>query len=77
MVMLTTTPTITQSQNIKALFAQVAGREVKILDIRNVTDTDGIFRLIADVKYNDALLPFSTPLESLKNIYAMVEQVIE
>ena len=77
MVILTTTPTVTQNQTIKALFAQVAGREVKILDLRNVRDVDSNYYIVADVKYNNALLPFTVPVYKLEKIYAMVEQVIQ
>ena len=74
--MYTTTQTIKPTQIIKALYAQVEGKKVEILDLRSVQDTDNYY-MVADVRFSGALLPVSVPVSKLCNIYAMVEQVMQ
>lgn len=74
----TTTQALKTNQNVKAIYALVEGRQVKILDLRYVYDTDADKRyLIADVLYNGASLPVSVLTSRLSNLYAMVAQVIQ
>lgn len=78
MVMLTTTQAPQLNQQVKAIYATVEGRQVKVLDVRNVCDTDPAQSfLVADVQVNNNCLPFSVSLEKLQNIYALVEQVMQ
>jgi hypothetical protein len=74
MVMYTTTQTLTARQQVKALYAQVEGQKVEILDLRNVRDIDNNYFMVADVKFNGATLPVSIPIYKIQNLYAMVEQ---
>ena len=74
----TTTTTLKTNQRIIALYAQVEGRQVKVLDLRNVYDTAAEKHyLLADVLFNDTSLPVSVLFSRLANAYAMVEQVIQ
>lgn len=78
MIAYTTTQELKTNQAVKALYALVEGRQVKILDLRNVYDTAADKHyLIADVLYNNASLPISVLASRLANIYAMVAQVIQ
>jgi len=78
MLAYTTTATLKTNQRIVSIYAQVEGRQVKILDLRNVYDTDSEKHfLIVDVLFNGAPLPISVLFSRLENPYAMVEQVIQ
>jgi len=74
----TTTTTLKTNQRIVALYAMVEGRQVKVLDLRNVYDTaTQKHYLLAHVLFNGASLPVSVLFSRLANAYATVEQVIQ